>query len=142
MDFLSFEMRVQLAVGAALKEDSKCRFYEAMMPSDYSDVHCIFGGGDGQSSLRVKVDFEGNVTGPVRTSWPWLQDEQIEWPVGMDYNTARNLFDDTFPRTAWSQVVLRKPLTYPAVNAEFIFTVGGGYVVVDTVTKRVYRLDR
>ena len=141
MDFLSFEMRVQLAVGAALKEDPEAVLYEATMPSDYSAIHCVFAGAK-DSTITIGVDSSGNVRGPIKSSWPWLQDEGIPWPCGMDYNTARNLFDDAFPRMAWSQVVLRKPLTYPAVNPEFIYSVAGGYVVVDTVTEEVYMIHR
>ena len=141
MDFHSFEMRVQLAVGAALKEDPKAVLYEATMPSDYSAVRCVFGGTK-DCTITASVSMDGKVKGPVKVSWPWVQEEALQWPCGLNYNDARILFDDEFPRMAWSQVVLRKPTTYPAVNAEYVFTVAGGYVVVDTATKEVYMLKR
>jgi hypothetical protein len=141
MDFVSFEMRVQAALGAALSVDMEARLYEATMHSDYENVHCVFGGKD-NSTIQVNVDKDGNAGKPSIISWPWLEDEPVDWYSQMTYNEARTLFDQKFPRTAWSTVVYRKPLTYPAVNSEFIFTVGGGYVVVDTITGEVYKLPR
>ena len=142
-EFLSFEMRVQLAIGEALRKDLGAKLQEVIMLSDYSTMRCTFSGSDSQHSLTVSVDTEGNTKGPVTLTWPFTNSKEgLLFPVGMDYNTARNLFDDVYPRMAWSHVVLRNPDTQPTVNPEFVFAVGSGYVVVDTVTEQVYMVNR
>ena len=140
MEFLSFELRVQLAVGAALKEDLGAKLQEVVMLSDFSTVRCTFSGSDPQHSLAVSVDTEGNVKGPVKTTWPWNNSEGMLFPVGMDYNTARNLFDDFLPRVAWSYVALRRPTSGPTDSPQFTFSTGEGLVVVDTVTGKVFKV--
>ena len=137
-DFQSFEMRVQLAIGAALRKDLGARLQEVIMLSDYSVLRCTFSGSDPQHSMTVSVDFDGNTKGPVTMTWPWGDGEGMLFPVGMDYNTARNLFDDFLPRTAWSHVVLRRPVSGPTDGPQYTFATGKGDVVVDVVTEKVY----
>ena len=135
MDFLSFEMRVQLAVGAALEVDSKAVLHEATMHSDYGCIRCIFSGKDGET-ITVKVEND-NKTSVSKSSWSWVA-HPIEWPTSLNYSTARALFDEEFPKTSWSTVVLRQRSEHPSVGAEYVFTVAGGYVVVDVPTKIAY----
>ena len=135
MDFLSFEMRVQLAVGAALEVDPKAVLHEATMHSDYGCIRCIFSGKDGET-ITVKVGND-NKTSVSKNSWGWVA-HPIEWPASLNYNTARALFDEEFPKTSWSTVVLRQRSAHPSVGAEYVFTVAGGYVVVDIPTRTAY----
>lgn len=135
MDFLSFEKRVQLAVGAALEVDPKAVLHEATMHSDYACIRCIFSGKDGET-ITVKVGND-NKTSVSKNSWGWVA-HPIEWPTSLNYNTARTLFDEEFPRTSWSTVVLRQRSEHPSVGAEYVFTVAGGYVVVDIPTRTAY----
>ena len=137
-EFLSFEMRVQLAIGEALRKDLGAQLQEVIMLSDYSTMRCTFSGSDPQHSLSVSVDTEGNTKGPVTLTWPWNKSEGMLFPVGMDYNTARLLFDDFLPRVAWSHVVLRRPFGGPTDSPEFTFSTGEGLITVDTATERVY----
>jgi hypothetical protein len=137
-EFLSFEMRVQLAIGEALRKDLGAKLQEVIMLSDYSTMRCTFSGNDPQHSLSVSVDTEGNVKGPVKMTWPWNNSEGMLFPIGMDYNSARLLFDDYLPRVAWSHVVLRRPFGGPTDSLEFTFSTGKGLVVVDTTTGKVY----
>ena len=139
MEFLSFEMRVQLAIGAALRKDLGARLQEVIMLSDYSTMRCTFSGSDPQHSLTVSVDTEGKVKGPVAMTWPFGNSEGMLFPVGMDYNTAINLFDDFLPRVAWSYVTLRRPLSGPTDAPQFTFSTGEGPVVVDTLTEKVFK---
>ena len=139
MDFLSFEMRVQLAIGAALQKDPYAVFHEATMHSDYGCIRCIFSGKDGET-ITVKVDQDNEVY--VRTnSWPWVA-LPIEWPTSLSYSEARNLFDEKFPKTSWSTVVLRKSSQEPHLGSEYVFTVAKGAVIVDIPTSKVYMLSR
>ena len=136
MDFLSFEMKVQLAVGAALEVDPKAVLHEATMHSDYACIRCIFSGKNGET-ITVKVGND-NETSVAKNSWTWAT-HPIEWPTSLNYNPARRLFDREFPNTSWSTVVLRQRSAHPSVGAEYVFTVAGGYVVVDLPTRTVYR---
>ena len=138
-EFLSFEMRVQLAIGEALRKDLGAKLQEVIMLSDYSTMRCTFSSSDPQHSLTVSVDTEGNTKGPVTMTWPWNDSEGLLFPIGMDYNDARLLFDDYLPRVAWSHVVLRRPFGGPTDNPEFLFATGKGLVRVDTVTGKVYK---
>jgi len=138
-EFLPFEQRVQLAVGAALERDPQAVLHEVTMHSDYQFVYCVFSGKNGET-INVKVDQDNEVY--VRTnSWPWVA-LPIEWPSGMNYSEARNLFDEAFPRTAWSTVVLRKSRQEPNLGQEYVFTIAEGYVVVDIPTREAYLLKR
>ena len=138
-EFLSFEMRVQLAIGEALRKDLGAKLQEVIMLSDYSTMRCTFSGSDPQHSHTVSVDTEGNTKGPVTMTWPWNGSEGMLFPVGMDYNDARLLFDDYLPRVAWSHVVLRRPFGGPTDHPEFLFATGQGLVRVDAVTGKVYK---
>lgn len=136
MDFMSFEMRVQLAIGAALKEDPVAVLHEVTMHNDYASLYCIFSGKDGET-ITVKVAGD-NKTTVIKNSWTW-DALPIEWPASMSYNTARTLFDEAFPKTPWSTVVLRKSTVPPNVGSEYVFAVADGYVVVDVSSKTVYK---
>ena len=135
MDFLSFEMRVQLAIGAALEADPVAVLHEATMHNDYGSIQCIFSGKDGET-ITVKVG-DDNKTSVSKNSWTWVA-HPIEWPTSLNYNAARTLFDEEFPKTSWSTVVLRQRSAHPSVGAEYVFTVAGGYVVVDIPTRTAY----
>ncbi len=139
MEFLSFEMRVQLAVGAALEVDTRAVLHEVTMHSDYACLRCIFSGKNGET-ITVKVDQDNEVY--VRTnSWAW-EALPIEWPTSLSYAEARSLFDEKFPKTSWSTVVLRKSSQEPHLGSEYVFTVAKGVVVVDIPTNKVYALSR
>jgi hypothetical protein len=135
MDFLSFEMKVQLAVGAALEVDPVAVLHEATMHSDYGCIRCIFSGKNNETII-VKVGND-NKTSVTKNSWGWVA-HPMEWPTSLNYNTARRLFDEEFPNTCWSTVVLRQRSAHPSVGAEYVFTVAGGYVVVDVPTRTAY----
>ncbi len=139
MDFLSFEMRVQLAIGAALDVDPVAVLHEVTMHSDYQLMQCVFSGRDGKTIIAT-VDQDQQVY--IRTnSWAW-EATSIEWPTNLSYNSARTLFDEEFPKTSWSTVVLRKSRQEPYLGSEYVFTVADGYVVVDIPTRKAYKIAR
>ena len=139
MEFLSFEMRVQLAVGAALEVDPVAILHEVTMHNDYQFIYCVFSGKNGET-ITVKVDQDNEVY--VRTnSWVW-EALPVEWPASLSYSEARNLFDEKFPKTSWSNVTLRKSSQEPHLGSEYVFTVAKGVVVVDIPTSKVYALSR
>lgn len=140
MEYVPFEQKVQLAIDAVLKIDLGARLQEVMMPSNLSSAHCVFrAAGGGAIFAEVTNDLEVTTR---QNSWQWGQDNLLDLPTEVSFNEALNLFAEAFPRKPWFNVTLRCGARLPNLGPEYVFSVGGGYVIVDVSRKGVYMLER
>jgi len=127
MDRLTFEQRVQLALGSVLSIDGGYKLHSASCAREMMGVECLFSAGPESIPMSVTVGPFNIIDGPKPFTGPMLTSNPIELPLPVTFLKAEFSATAGFVNS-WTKVCLKKRKANGP--AEYIFRKPDGVKLV------------